>query len=324
MTMQEIRYEIGDQISDGIYIGLPDHAYHADPALGSTGMKKLLTDPADYWWSSPLNPALEPENDTPSKKFGRALHTCVLEGREAFFSLYAPTDHSGNTTIGRQEKKEIVDAGKTPIKRDEYNRIVAASAFIKTNPVLGNAFTNGVPELSVFWTIEIDGQKIRLKARLDYLKPMAIADLKSIRNPLGKPFIKACRDSIASYDYLISASHYMDGRRQMRRLLADGNIFGGDDASREFISTAAGVDTFAFVLVFYQAEGAPISHGFKLSPSNPLLETAHAAVDRAIWTYADMMKRFGPDAAWIDPQPLEELDETEMPAWWQVQQNQGN
>lgn len=313
-----------DVIADGVYIGLPEEDYHADPALGSSGMKQLLADPADYWWSSPLNPAQEPEKDTDAKRFGRALHKCVLEGVDQFKALYAPTEHPGSTKAGKGERSAINEQGKQPLRREDYNRILASSAFIRANEHLASAFTNGVAEISVFWKLEDDFGPIRLKARFDNLKLHAITDLKSIRNPLRKPFARACRDAIANYEYLISASHYMEGRRQMARLLADGAFEGGTGPQRAFVEDAAQIDQFAFVLVFYQAEGAPISLGYKISPSNPLLETAGSAAGRAIYTYGEMRQQFGENAAWMAPRALEELDETDMPVWWTIKQNQGD
>jgi len=310
-------------ISDGIHINLSDADYHADPALGSTGIKKLLENPADYWWSSPLNPAQEPEKETPAKAFGRALHTCVLEGRDVFDGLYAPAEHPGNIKEGKAERKLIAEAGKLPLKRDDYNRIVASAAFIKTNPHLGNAFTNGLPEVSVFWTVKIGDVPIRLKARMDYLKPMAIADLKSIRNPYGKPFERACMDAIANYEYTLSAEHYMEGRRQLQRFVQQDDVWGANPDQSQFLEKVALIDAFAFVLVFYQAEGAPVSHGFKISPANPILKIQRVSINTALQKYAELIERFGEDSAWIDPKPLGELDETEMPNWWQIHKQTG-
>lgn len=73
----------------GVYFGLDAEAYHADPALGSTSLKRLLTSGPDFWWNSPLNPARPADDgETPSLIFGRAVHAMVLEGREALDAVY--------------------------------------------------------------------------------------------------------------------------------------------------------------------------------------------------------------------------------------------
>lgn len=328
MTMQQVGIAAHavvtgktEVIPDGIHFGLSEDAYHADPALGSTGLKDLIDNAPDYWWSSWMNPARPEEKETDAIRFGRAVHKCVLEGRDAFEARYAPCEHPGNIKAGKEERALIEEAGKIPLKRDEYNRILAASAFIKANSFLRAAFEGGQPEVSVFWTV--DG--IRFKCRFDYLKMRAIADLKSIRNPLNKSFVQACRDRIAGLDYVVSAAHYMDGRRQMARLLKEGAVYGAPDSEqfRSWLIQVSGITEYAFVFVFWQAEGAPISHGFQISPGNPILDGARQNIAKAVSNYRKFMEEFGTAAAWVPSTPLEELDETDMPAWWQVKQNTG-
>lgn len=313
--------EAAPLIADGIYFELSDTDYHADPALGSTGLKGLIDNAPDFWWSSWMNPAREPEKDTPAKIFGRAVHVCVLEGRGAFEVRYAPCDHPGNIKAGIEERKIIAEAGKLALKRDEFNRILAASAFIKANSYLRAAFESGMPEVSVFWTED----DIRYKCRFDYLKMRAISDLKSIRNPLNKPFAQACRDRIATLDYVVSAAHYMQGREQMARLFKAGAVYGAPDSEqfRSWLLQLTGIKEYAFVFVFWQADGAPVSHGFQISPGNPILQSARQSIAQAISNYRKFMSEFGTDTAWVPSTPLEELDETDLPVWWQVRQNTG-
>ncbi|PSJ60797.1 PD-(D/E)XK nuclease-like domain-containing protein [Pseudaminobacter soli (ex Li et al. 2025)] len=328
MNMQPIGVEAhsivsatAELIPDGIHFGLSEDAYHGDPALGSTGLKDLIDNAPDFWWSSWMNPAREPDKETPAKIFGRAVHKCVLEGRAAFDALYSPCEHPGNIKAGKEEREAVEAAGKLPLKRDEYNRIVAASAFIRANATLRDAFTGGQPEVSVFWTA--DG--IRFKARFDYLKMRAVADLKSIRNPLNKSFVQACRDRIAGLDYVISAAHYMDGRQRMGAFVKAGQVYGAPDSEnfRSWLIQVAGQREFAFVFVFWQAEGAPISHGFQISPGNPILDSAKQSIAKAVWNYRQFMEKFGTKIAWVPSTPLEELDETELPIWWQQKQLKG-
>ncbi len=296
---------------DGIYFGMSDTIYHADTALGSTGIKKLIGNAPDFWWDSWMNPARDENDDTPSKVFGRQLHQCVLEGLGKFKQGHAPQYLPGNVKDGKDEIAKIRASGKVPVKFKDYAKILAASAFIKANKTLANAFEGGMPEVSIFWTV--DG--VRLKARFDYLKMNAITDLKSLANMYGKEFDKACRDAVASYDYLVSAEHYSEGRRQMRRLLAEGKVFGSHDP--EWLAQVAANEVFAFVFVFWQKDRAPISHGIKMSPGNPLFSYARSMIGKALDNYTRYMAEFGTDAAWVPSTPLEELDETDLPVWYQ-------
>ena len=301
------------QHQDGIWFGMSDEEYHADPALGSTGLKKLIGNAPDYWWDSPMNPARDDDDDTPAKIFGRQLHQCVLEGVEKFKAHHAAYVNPGNIKAGKDEIAAIVAAGKVPVKFKDYSKILAAAAFIKANKTLARAFEGGHPEVSVFWTVN----GIRYKVRFDYLQINSIVDLKSIENRSGKEFNRACRDAMASYDYIVSAGHYSDGRRQMKGLFRAGKVFGLPEGQEEWLSKVVSNPVFAFVFVFWQKEGAPISHGIMLSPGNPLFDRAAERIAQAVENYRLFMGEFGTDTAWVPSTPLEELSETDMPVWYQ-------
>ncbi len=72
----------------GIYFGLPEAEYHADPSLSATGIRHCLTSPLKYWTYSALNPNKPPDDDTAAKARGRAYHKLILEGQAAFDGVY--------------------------------------------------------------------------------------------------------------------------------------------------------------------------------------------------------------------------------------------
>jgi hypothetical protein len=306
-------------IPDGVYFGMSEDVYHGDPALGSSGLKKLIDNAPDFWWESSFNPARPEDDDTPAKIFGRQLHQCVLEGADKFQAGHAPRHLNASTKEGKAEKQAIIDAGKVPVAFKDWTKILAASAFITANKTLANAFQGGYPEVSVFWTED----EIRFKCRFDYLKMNAITDLKSIANMHGKEFGRACKEAIASYDYIVSAEHYRHGRAQMSRLIREQKVHGAPEIGpngAEFIPwliNVASNKVYSFVFVFYQKDGAPISHGIKISIGNPIFETGRALISKAIGNYRRFMQEFGTDAAWVPSTPLEELQETDLPVWYQ-------
>lgn len=76
-------------IPDGVYIGLPDHIYFQQGALGSSDLRYLWDEKtADgWWWRSPHNPYYaRPKRD--ALEFGSALHCLALEGEEAYLARY--------------------------------------------------------------------------------------------------------------------------------------------------------------------------------------------------------------------------------------------
>lgn len=298
-----------DLFSPGVYFGLDESAYRADPALGSTSMKKLAENPPAYWYDSPHNALRDEDTDTPAKKFGRAIHKFVLEGREAFEAAYAPTDHSGATKEGKAERAQIEAAGKEPIKRDDWTRIMMAGTIIRTNPAISTAFVGGMPEVSVFW----ERDSIRRKARFDYLKPRANVDLKSNANKMDLDFVASCRKAIAQYRYDVQAAHYTEARNILPAFVLDGAVNGDHDP--EWLRKVADAKEFAFVWIFFQSRGAPLTWGTTVSPGNGLLDFARATLAKAEENYKTFVERFGVDSPWIIEQPLEELDFNELPAW---------
>lgn len=298
-----------EAFAPGIYFGLDESVYHADTAIGSTGMKKLAENPPAYWWDSPHNTMREEDTDTAARLFGRAVHKFVLEGRGAFEAAYAPTDYPGNVKAGKEERERIADAGKQPIKRADWNRIMMAGTIIRSNPEISGAFTGGQSEVSIFW--EIDG--IRRKARFDYLKPRAIVDLKSNANTMDIDFVASCKKSIGSYRYDVQAAHYFDARAVMPQLVAQGAVFGDHDPA--WLDRVVKEPVWAWVWIFYQSTGAPLTWGTTLSPKNGVLDLARATLAKAEENYRTFVDRFGLDNPWVIAEALEELDVNDLPAW---------
>lgn len=300
------------RIESGIYFGLDEDAYHGDPAIGSTDIRKLSYSPHDYWFGSALNEEQEKEDtSTPAQIFGRGVHKMVLEGRQAFEADFAACEYPGNIKAGKEERAAIEAAGKTPLKADEFKRILTAGEAINANPHLAEAFHAGVPEVSVFWDTP-DG--IRKKARFDFLKTRAIVDLKSIRNSRSIGFVEACRRALAEWNYPVQAEHYREGRNAMAALVDAGAVHGDHDPA--WLRAVADNAEWAFVFCFWQAEGAPLTWATMLSPGNPVFDIARSTIAQAEANYAEFMSRFGPAKPWLLDEPLVELDITHLPAWW--------
>jgi hypothetical protein len=308
---------VPNRIEDGIYANMPQEIYRPDGALGSSDHVKLLTNPANYWWESPLNLSRPIERDSPALLRGRATHTHVLEGEAAFTREYMRgPDHSEDMTPG--EKAAATKAAnthaakwkKTMLPAETYDRVVIASAMIKKNPKLATAFEGGAPEISIFWSR--DG--VRRKARLDYLKPRGVGDLKTVTNTREISFPAACRNTIANFHYEMQAALYLEARSMIPQFYAEGR-FDGDDNFRELLKKCAEQKTYAFQFVFLQADRAPITFSRVLSPNNPILEIARREIDVAAENYKDYLQRFGQEQ-WLLIEDTQELDMSEMPGYW--------
>lgn len=306
-----------EPFAPGIYFGLDEALYHADPALGSTDIRKLAACPPNFWWDSRFNP--DPDEDAEEKGdakiVGTAMHLCVLEGREKFEACFGPTFKPGNIKDGKDERAAIEAGGRTPIKWKFYKRILKASAIVRGNKYLGSAFTNTIgTEVSVFWTDP--GTGMPKKCRFDAVKPRAAVDLKSITNRDGIDFVELCRRHIGSYKYHVQGLHYMDGWNQMAGLIDAGAVFDAPDAETiARLRSAAAQEVAAFIFVFVQKSGAPLTWGTQISPANGIFEAARNVIRTAEENWTANVARFGLDTPWIEEKPLEELDINDIPAW---------
>jgi len=226
----------------GVYFGLPSAHYHADPSVGSSDLKRLLQAPTVYWWHSHMNPDRPPSPDSLAKQKGRALHKLVLEGEEAFGKSFAeepsPAGYPGclatldDLKAKCRELGEPVSGTKAELAkrikaRDShiiiFVEVLATFRVMAERDGLARAFQGGIPEVSVFW---LDEYGIPCKARLDWLKPRTIVDLKKCANQRERPFDVAVLLAIAEYRYDISARHYLDGYAYLYQFAAEGRVFG--------------------------------------------------------------------------------------------------
>lgn len=111
---------------DGIYFGLSNEAYHADPALGSTDLKGLLVNPVQ-WHFANRNPAVrelfgdddEAKKVSAAKRFGNALHCIVLEPDEFDRRYCVAAENPGHPKTKEEMAIALANIGQTPPKSGE-------------------------------------------------------------------------------------------------------------------------------------------------------------------------------------------------------------
>lgn len=308
--------------SDGIYFGLDESLYHADPALGSTDTKLLADSPCDYWWTSAMNPDRPKRSETPSTILGTALHVLAFHGEREFDQRYmrgADNDDSMSSSeksaATKAANKLAAERGLIALPAAGYDRIAIVAAKVLKNPDLAVAFSGGMPEVSVFWTKQYkDGRKVRKKGRFDYLKPRGIGDLKSVANQHQMNFTRACINNITNYDYHVQAKHYLDARAELPRLIRDGAVRGDCDAA--FLKAITATTRYAWQWVFWQSERAPITWSYILSPANPICDIADAKIEKADQNFLEYMERFGENEMWLETYKPRELHLDDLPAYF--------
>ncbi|GJE01452.1 PD-(D/E)XK nuclease-like domain-containing protein [Methylobacterium isbiliense] len=302
-----------EPLADGIHFGLDEARYHADLALGSSDLKRLAAEPADYWFASPLNPHRAPDETTPAQALGKAVHKLVLEGEQAFASSFVrrPDDLARLTAKARAE---LAPNGETVLPGEDFDRVRLAADHVLANPHLIASFVGGAPEVSIVWTDDVDGEPVRRKTRFDYLKPRAVVDLKSVSPTRVASFPETCRRALAQWNYPVQAAAYLQARGQLARFVAEGAVHGDHDPA--WLARVAAAPAYAFVFVFWSTGDAPLTWGTALSPGNDVVTIAEKVVDTALWNYVAARRAHGLDRPWVDHAPLEELDLDDLPRWW--------
>ena len=346
---------------DGVYFGLSDESYHKEPRLSASGIKNLLVSPMDFWVRSWLNPQPKDEDDQPEWALkGRGYHKRICEGKDAFYSAYAPeldpkdfpdalikADQlkaacaalnlpvSGTKEVlsgrlrewGNQNIWDDIVAnhatankGKVIIPADWIYDIELGAACIEKHPTLSKCFQGGFPEVSIFWTADVESNdgsgevfQIPMKMRADYLKIAAIIDLKSFANQMKKPIDRAVYYDIAARKYHIQAAVYYEGTERAQELIHQNKVtvVSGPTPPADWLAKVGAADkTFAFV--FQQKGIAPVACGYVMPRHLGLISVARAQVREAQQLFHDCQERFG-DLPWIMDREMQEIGDTDVP-----------
>ena len=101
---------------------------------------------------------------------------------------------------------ETAKGDRTPIPAQYWRDIQTDMERLRSNPEIAELFTGGAAEVSILWTCAASGQ--RMKARVDYLKPDRIVDLKTFQNSSRKRLDQCVADAFRYNRYYIQASAY--------------------------------------------------------------------------------------------------------------------
>jgi hypothetical protein len=180
----------------GIYEGVSNADYHADPALGSTSLKTLATKTPAHWLYDSTHP-----KTSDAFNLGTAAHSLILEDDISAFEVVDAANWL--TKDAKAAKAEALTAGRVPLLTKEFEQVQAMRDAVMANLYAAAAFTDHRAEASVFW--EEDGHM--LKCRPDAWHPGMLVDLKTTRDANPNTFGKTAHE----YGYHQSAAHYIDG-----------------------------------------------------------------------------------------------------------------
>jgi hypothetical protein len=192
-------------IQPGVY-DIPADDYHADPipggSLSSTGARKLLPPgcPALYHYE-------QGQQQTKQKRhleFGTAVHTLAFGDGPGLVRIDAD---NYKTTEARQAAEKARIRGDIPLLPAEMQQAQDMAAALLAHPQAGDLLTGGEAEQTYLWRDDETG--IWCRARLDYVRPGEVIDLKTTQDVSLEAVIKA----IHKWGYHQQRGWYVDGYR---------------------------------------------------------------------------------------------------------------
>jgi hypothetical protein len=161
-----------------------------------------------------------------------------------------PIMHILNAELEERAEAE----GKIILPYEGYRQIAVDMARLHENVEIGPFLSDGQPEVSVFWT---DGNGIKWKVRIDYLKARHVVDVKTFINSMGKNLDKCIADIIAFNRYYIQGALYWRAAEEIRKgELAIRKV--QNQSQKDLIAEIrASEDIFEYWWVFQQKGGVP-------------------------------------------------------------------
>ena len=159
--------------------------YLSREELSASGLKKLARSPAYFKWCKENE-----QKDTKAMIIGKATHSAILTP-DIFKKEYAcAPECDRRTKLGKEtfEAFSIANVGKEILSKEDYDHCVAISESVLKSPKIRNMLSKGEAEKSFFF--EIDG--VKMKARLDFVSPDAIVDIKTTSDADAFSFAKDC------------------------------------------------------------------------------------------------------------------------------------
>ena len=170
--------------SPGIYFGLHEEEYHADESLSTSGIKKLIQDPEEFWDQSSMNPGKPPQEAKDCLSRGTLWHCRLLEP-ENFHKKYAIAPYINSDVADGKEvlhtvddMKEWLDQANVPykksMKKSEFERAVLEAhklGYGDTEPYLfdfeNQGFANNNAGKTVIWSEEIYNTMLQAEAAMN-------------------------------------------------------------------------------------------------------------------------------------------------------------
>lgn len=221
------------KMQPGIYPGLDFEVYKKIDAFNQSGLLDIFDCPARYWYNK------NNQKDTDAMRFGRMLHTAVLEQHlfderyivmpDFTIGIVNPKDglpYKAPKLSGEyQAKKKLFEAQNTDkevVSIEQYSDMIQLQKSLILKPETNWIFEQKLQqrELTLVWEDASTG--LMCKARIDialfrtssYSQAYYLADVKKTISSNEFKFIS----SVEKFGYHIQAAHYMAGAEALGML----------------------------------------------------------------------------------------------------------
>lgn len=312
---------------DGIYFRLPEDEYHADSAIGASGIVDLNISPLAYFMNSPWNPAKladeKDEKETAATIRGTYFHEALAGIRSSF--VVKPAGMSFATKEGKDFKAR--HEGRTFIKADDAARAQTMIDAMRETGALERVggVGGGISEISVFYT---DAAGRRRKFRIDRLHDGQAYDWKTMANSMNKDLETLVAHTVAQHRYHVKAFWYQAGLQVMKKMVekTGAAAFMSETSEAEYqamLELSRSDAIVPFWYVFIENSGVPnvvarrfVSHD-PAGQMNAYFRGAKQEVERALGVWDAYMNSHGTEKPWFGEAHFKEFaDEDFSAARW--------
>ncbi len=181
---------------------MKESEYRPLVGLNQSSIPHLLKSGAHY-----LANLSEPKS-TAALEFGNAFHTYVLEP-EKFIKEYVVEKIDGRTTKGKLRKLHLEASNIKLVDEDDFYCIKKMDENIKKHPIASKLLIDGYTEQVIKFKLKAsNGMEVNCKAKIDYLLPDTIVDLKNSKDSVD---IASFSRTIEKWNYHIQGAFYSHG-----------------------------------------------------------------------------------------------------------------
>lgn len=209
MTAAQILVPDADGVLEPHPIGLVEctnEQYHRGPGISKSHLDKIASSSPRHYWHHYLNPDREPEEPTPAKVLGSAVHSIILEPDLFTSQFVANPGIERRSNAGKAEYAAFLaeNQGKTILTDEQMQQCLAVRDAVHLHPVASGLLQGGKAEQS-FYAVDPEFGEL-IKCRTDYLAGDIIVDVKTTDDASPTGFGK----SAANYRYPLQVAWYHD------------------------------------------------------------------------------------------------------------------